>query len=34
MNSREARILFRFADGIIIKRYTDDIPLWAEGLMS
>lgn len=34
VDGHEARILFRFADGNIIKRYTDDIPLWAQGLMS
>ena len=34
VDGHEARILFRFADGAIIKRYTDDIPLWAQGLMS
>lgn len=34
VDGHEARILFRFADGAIIKRYTDDIPQWAQGLMS
>lgn len=33
VDGQEAHILFRFADGNIIKRYTDDIPLWAKGLM-
>lgn len=33
VDNREARLLFRFADSKIIKRYTDDIPLWAQGLM-
>ena len=33
VDGREARILFRFAGGKIIKRYTDDIPQWAQGLM-
>lgn len=33
VDNREARLLFRFADGKIIKRYTTDIPLWAQGLM-
>ena len=33
IDNQEARILFRFADGTIIKRYTDNIPLWAQGLM-
>lgn len=32
-DGREARILFRFANGVIIKRYTDDIPQWAQVLM-
>ena len=32
VDNQEARILFRFADGKIIKRYTDDIPQWAQGL--
>ena len=34
VDGHEARILFRFADGAIIKRYTDDIPQWAQGLMT
>lgn len=34
VDGHEARILFRFADGVIIKRYTDDIPQWAQGLMA
>ena len=33
VDGREARILFRFANGAIIKRYTDDIPQWAQVLM-
>lgn len=33
IDGQEARILYRFADGKIIKRYTDSIPLWAQGLM-
>ena len=33
VDGQEARILFRFADGTIIKRYTDDIPLWTQVLM-
>lgn len=33
VDGQEASILFRFADGEIIKRYTDDIPQWAQGLM-
>ena len=34
VDGHEARILFRFADGAVIKRYTDNIPIWAQGLMS
>ena len=34
IDNQEARILFRFADGVIIKRYTDIIPQWAQGLIS
>lgn len=33
VDNREARLLFRFADGKIIKRYSDNIPQWAQGLM-
>ncbi|MCR5064556.1 MAG: zeta toxin family protein [Bacteroidales bacterium] len=33
VDGHEARILFRFADGTIIKRYTDDIPQWAQSLV-
>ena len=33
VDGHEARILFRFADGAIFKRYTNDIPLWAQVLM-
>lgn len=33
VDGQEASILFRFADGEIIKRYTDDIPRWAQSLM-
>lgn len=33
VDGREARILFRFANSAIIKRYTDDIPQWAQVLM-
>ena len=33
IDNQEARILFRFADGNIIKRYTGNIPQWAQGLM-
>lgn len=29
VDGHEARILFRFADGAVIKRYTDNIPIWA-----
>ena len=33
VDNQEARLLFRFADGAIIKRYTDDVPQWAQMLM-
>ena len=33
VDGQEARILFRFADSTIIKRYTDDIPQWAQVLL-
>lgn len=33
VDNQEARLLFRFADGAIIKRYTDNVPQWAQMLM-
>ena len=33
VDGHEARILFRFSDGAIIKRYTDAIPQWAQVLL-
>ena len=33
VDGHEARILFRFADGNIIKRYTETIPQWAQVLL-
>lgn len=33
VDGQEARILFRFSDGAIIKRYTDAIPQWAQVLL-
>lgn len=33
VDGQDAQILFRFADGKIIKRYTSDIPQWAQSLM-
>ena len=32
-NSPEARLLFRMTDGLLFKRYTDDIPLWAQAII-
>ena len=32
-NSPEARLLFRMTDGKPFKRYTDDIPLWAQTII-
>lgn len=29
----EARLLFRMTDGQLFKRYTDDIPLWAQAII-
>jgi len=29
----EARLLFRMTDGKPFKRYTDDIPLWAQTII-
>jgi predicted ABC-type ATPase len=29
----EARLLFRMTDGKLFKRYTDDIPLWAQTII-
>jgi len=29
----EARLLFRMTDGQVFKRYTDDIPLWAQAII-
>jgi hypothetical protein len=29
----EARLLFRMTDGKLFKRYTDDIPLWAQAII-
>lgn len=33
VDNLEAYLLFRFADGTIIKRYTDNVPQWAQMLM-
>ena len=33
VDGQEARILFRFSEGAIIKRYTDAIPQWSQVLM-
>jgi len=32
--TREDRLLFRMTDGQPFKRYTDDIPLWAQTIIS
>ena len=29
----EARLLFRMSDGHLFKRYTDDIPVWAQTII-
>ena len=33
VNDAEARLLFRMTDGKPFKRYTDDIPLWAQTII-
>lgn len=33
VDGQEARILFRFSEGAIVKHYTDDIPQWAQVLL-
>ena len=33
VDGREASLLFRFADGAIIKRYTANVPQWAQMLI-
>lgn len=33
VDDAEARLLFRTTDGLLFKRYTDDIPLWAQTII-
>jgi len=33
IDDAEARLLFRMTDGLLFKRYTDDIPLWAQAII-
>ena len=33
IDDTEARLLFRMTDGKLLKRYTDDIPLWAQTII-
>lgn len=33
VDDAEARLLFRMTDGLLFKRYTDDIPLWAQAII-
>ena len=33
IDDAEARLLFRMADGKLIKQYTDSIPLWAQAII-
>jgi len=33
IDDTEARLLFRMTDGKPFKRYTDDIPLWAQTII-
>lgn len=34
VDDAEARLLFRMTDGKPFKRYTDDIPLWAQTIIA
>ena len=33
IDGREAQLLFRMSDGIIKKRYTDNMPEWTAGII-
>ena len=33
VDDAEARLLFRMTDGLLFKRYTDDVPLWAQTII-
>jgi len=33
VDDAEARLLFRMTDGQPFKRYTDDVPLWAQTII-
>lgn len=33
VDNAEARLLFRMTEGRLFKRYTDDIPLWAQAII-
>ena len=33
VDNTEARLLFRLTEGQLFKRYTDDIPLWAQAII-
>ena len=33
VDDAEARLLFRMTDGLLFKRYTDDIPFWAQAII-
>ena len=33
VDDAEARLLFRMTDGLLFKRYADDIPLWAQAII-
>lgn len=33
VDDAEALLLFRMTDGLLFKRYTDDIPLWAQAII-
>ena len=33
VDNQDARILFRFIDGKVAKRYIEDIPQWSQALL-
>ena len=33
IDNAEAQLLFRMTDGSLFKRYTDDIPIWAQTIL-
>jgi len=33
VNGTEVRLIFRMTDGKLFKRYTEDIPIWAQTII-